>query len=531
MRKVLSFYMLIAFMAVACSNDKDDVVSTLNSPRDVAAERVTSKSVKVSWTDTNEEESGYAVYYSHANDVSFKLIEKLPANTTEYVISDLLEEGNNYYLGVSAFNNAEESRIISTIYKMEVLADMPVPKLSELKSEGNCLTAQYTLNNVSGLTNVEYGLCWSADVTPTIDSEKIIGPAVASDGKVFQVIPNVVLKPGTEYKVRAYVKSVAGTYYSAEKVASIENDADAITLDWKKLSIADLPSEIEVYETTSTLNGDPFHAWYAIADVSGNVEFRVQVPQSFATVDDQAKAHNGNCYVLVNAGYFTASNNTGVSVINSVASGNINAVRGSLKTQDDEYNELYNITRGIFGVDSEGKPDVKWVGSDAKSTKFYYDCPMPVVKGENKYKEPSAKYPVNEVKWAPKYAHSAGPVLLKNGVIPFDFKNTASGADFYLSNYEIIPYDIYGTGVTPDRTAVGYREDGKVIIFICDGRISQSGGATLVELAQVLKGLGCVGAVNFDGGGSTGMVVCGTHLNDMSSGNRAVASTLGFFKK
>ncbi len=48
-------------------------------------------------------------------------------------------------------------------------------------------------------------------------------------------------------------------------------------------------------------------------------------------------------------------------------------------------------------------------------------------------------------------------------------------------------YDIFGANVTPDRTAIGYREDGKVVIFICDGRITASGGATLTELAQIMK--------------------------------------------
>ena len=96
---------------------------------------------------------------------------------------------------------------------------------------------------------------------------------------------------------------------------------------------------------------------------------------------------------------------------------------------------------------------------------------------------------------------SAGPVLLKDKKIPFDFTETSKGTDYYLSNYEIIPYDIFGANVTPDRTAIGYREDGKVVIFICDGRITASGGATLTELAQIMKGLGCVGAINLDGGG------------------------------
>ena len=45
--------------------------------------------------------------------------------------------------------------------------------------------------------------------------------------------------------------------------------------------------------------------------------------------------------------------------------------------------------------------------------------------------------------------------------------------------------------------------DGKIIIFVCDGRIKTSRGALITELAMIMKGLGCVSAVNFDGGGST----------------------------
>ena len=156
---------------------------------------------------------------------------------------------------------------------------------------------------------------------------------------------------------------------------------------------------------------------------------------------------------------------------------------------------------------------------------------MPSVKGENKYGIVTNENPTTAINWSPKYALSAGPVLLKDKKIPFDFTETSKGTDYYLSNYEIIPYDIFGANVTPDRTAIGYREDGKVVIFICDGRITASGGATLTELAQIMKGLGCVGAINLDGGGSTGMVVGDEHLNDMTGGNRAVVSTIGFFKK
>ena len=296
----------------------------------------------------------------------------------------------------------------------------------------------------------------------------------------------------------------------------METEPQAIQLTWNKLTKSTLPAEIELYETTSNLNGSNFHAWYAIGDLStGKVEVRVHIPSSPATIDTQSASFNGDCYLLVNGGYFYNGNHTGIAVINSIKSGSVSAVRGSLKTGDTEYNSMYNVTRGTFGVDASGKPNVVWTGTDASSNVFYFDRPLPSVKGENKYGIVTNENPTTAISWSPKYALSAGPVLLKDKKIPFDFTETSKGTDYYLSNYEIIPYDIFGANVTPDRTAIGYREDGKVVIFICDGRITASGGATLTELAQIMKGLGCVGAINLDGGGSTGMVVGDEHLNDM----------------
>lgn len=52
------------------------------------------------------------------------------------------------------------------------------------------------------------------------------------------------------------------------------------------------------------------------------------------------------------------------------------------------------------------------------------------------------------------------------------------------------------------RTAAGITEDGRVIFYAVDGRTGGT-GLTLKELAYELKALGCVCAVNLDGGGST----------------------------
>lgn len=535
MKPIILITIFLACTFIACSSDNngDEQSGYVQAPSDITIERLGKTKVLLRWKDNSDNETGFSILLRKADTSESTEIAKVAANTTEYTIESGLEEGNIYYFGVNAFSGTNASRTIYELFRMVVLGDEPtISILGGIKANSTCISTSYQVTNIDGQTNVKYGLCWNTEGTPTINDPKQNGPEVTEDGKVFQVIPNVLLEYGKSYKVRAFLTTSTGTYYSAESTVSLESEPQPIQLTWNKLSKSALPSEIELYETTSPLNGSNFHAWYAIGDLStGKIEVRTHIPSSPATIDTQSASFNNNCYVLVNGGYFYNGNHTGIAVINSVKSGSVSAVRGSLKTGDAEYNSMYNVTRGTFGVDASGKPNVVWAGTDASSNVFYFDRPLPSVKGENKYGSINNENPTTATNWTPKYALSAGPVLLKDKKIPFDFTETSKGTDYYLSNYEIIPYDIFGPDVSPDRTAIGYREDGKVIIFICDGRIAASGGATLKELAQIMKGLGCVGAINLDGGGSTGMVAGGEHLNDMTGGNRAVVSTIGFFKK
>ena len=106
------------------------------------------------------------------------------------------------------------------------------------------------------------------------------------------------------------------------------------------------------------------------------------------------------------------------------------------------------------------------------------------------------------------------------------------GKGYQLTDYEIWTDGLALASYRADQTIVGYTADGKVILFICDGRVEGlSLGATHREACAILKSLGCVDALKLDGGGSTAMVVCKEHVNDLTGGNRPVATTLGFFKK
>lgn len=84
------------------------------------------------------------------------------------------------------------------------------------------------------------------------------------------------------------------------------------------------------------------------------------------------------------------------------------------------------------------------------------------------------------------------------------------------------------------RTAIGFSKDStRVYMLTVDGRSENSGGATLIELAGLMKKLGAWQAMNFDGGGSTTMVV-GGHVVNMpsdSTGERAVGNSLMLVKR
>lgn len=61
-----------------------------------------------------------------------------------------------------------------------------------------------------------------------------------------------------------------------------------------------------------------------------------------------------------------------------------------------------------------------------------------------------------------------------------------------------------------NRTAIGIKADGTIVVMTIDGRFKkESEGMSLNELIRVMQWMGCVEALNLDGGGSTTMYVKG----------------------
>ena len=57
------------------------------------------------------------------------------------------------------------------------------------------------------------------------------------------------------------------------------------------------------------------------------------------------------------------------------------------------------------------------------------------------------------------------------------------------------------------RTMIGQKADGTFILAVVDGRSTVSAGMTAHEQAEFMLSMGCINAVNLDGGGSSTMVI------------------------
>jgi hypothetical protein len=84
------------------------------------------------------------------------------------------------------------------------------------------------------------------------------------------------------------------------------------------------------------------------------------------------------------------------------------------------------------------------------------------------------------------------------------------------------------------RTAIGFSRDSATLYLLTvDGRSERSVGMTLVELATLMRRLGAWQAMNFDGGGSTTMVIVGEIVNRPTdaSGEREVGNVLAVVRR
>lgn len=282
-------------------------------------------------------------------------------------------------------------------------------------------------------------------------------------------------------------------------LTSCGSSGKEVPLSWEPAGHlnAGLPDGIRVYQGAShTL---PLKAWYVrVRESDPRIETRVAVARdedARETVSEFA-AREG-AVVAVNGGYFRMdldpSEAVGLLHIGGrTLSGSLGWVRrDSLR---------YPVLRGALGFFPDGRVDVAWAASRGDTL---VEWPLPPDNLPGQPADPPESS--GGAPWYVRDALAAGPVLVRRGRI------AVSGDEevfFGSSIPEVHP-----------RTAAGYTAQGELILLVVDGRQPSSRGVDLRELAAIMKELGCVEAVNLDGGGSSTLVVNGRLVNRPAGGS------------
>lgn len=286
-------------------------------------------------------------------------------------------------------------------------------------------------------------------------------------------------------------------------------------------SFGELPSHIRIYSSPETLEGKPAVAFIAVADMnSAQWDVWSVVSDRSAETPDQFRTPSqvygdASWPVVINGGFFYASG--GKNYTSSLAVRESEVLAYNINYASEDWVTMYFPTRAVFLQSEAGDFDACW-SYVTWDSHFMYPEPAPNSWEDSPADQPSASFPEGAKEFAAKTAIGGGPVLVNEGIFTDSYR-------------EELFYGVSGIGPDADhpRTAIGVTDDGKMIFFVCEGREMTEGvhGLTTADVADVLLDLGCVEAMNLDGGGSSCMLVNGKETIKVSDGSqRAVASTV-----
>jgi len=284
-----------------------------------------------------------------------------------------------------------------------------------------------------------------------------------------------------------------------------------------------LPSSVHVYFTKEPIDTGAFRAYYLIADLKDKkLLFDVDTTLNRRLTPTQFYQKNKEPLAVVNCTFFSFQTNQNLNVVikdGKLVGYSISSIQGRGK---DTFTYRHPLSSAI-GISKKRKPDVAWLFTDST---LNYPMAFNIIVPPKK--DSSTMYGLNDAriyisqqqqtnfdnyftKWKMQTAVGGGPVLLQEGQIK-------------ITNNEELKFAGKAINDKHPRTAMGYTKDGKLIILVVQGRSESSGGATLIQEAQILKDLGCWEALNLDGGGSSCLLINGKETIKPSdaTGQRAV---------
>jgi exopolysaccharide biosynthesis protein len=275
---------------------------------------------------------------------------------------------------------------------------------------------------------------------------------------------------------------------------------------WREISF-ELPKSIRVFEGKSAgASGEAFTVWRVDMDSSDKDLRFLPFVSSDASGREPAsvQAQKAGALVAVNGGYFDMAGSPAKTYSLVLQNGKVLRENIGLVMRGARQ---YFVTRSALCIDKNGKLSIAWIHHH--NGKIYqFENPLSFVAGKD---APAVEY-ANE--WNVENAIGGGPRLIQNGQerITYD-EEVFLGAGFpNEANYS--------------RCAVGFTRSNKLIFLVTDSNPPENTGLSLHQVAQMFLQLGCVEAINLDGGGSETLVVNGKVLNRPSDGSERPVTSI-----
>lgn len=287
---------------------------------------------------------------------------------------------------------------------------------------------------------------------------------------------------------------------------------------WQNVDTAygSLPSSVHVYFTQQPIDTAPFRAFYFIANLKDkHLDFTTDTTLNRRLTPAMFFEKNESPLVVVNGTFFSFETNRNLNVV--VKDGKLVSYNAPVRGKGKDSLAYYQSFKSALGISKKRKPDVAWIKTDSAGGKVFANQ-FPTAESGNFWQARKSTGEIisspqknNFSKWKVETAIGGGPVLLQKGEIKItnEFEKMFTGKAINDKH---------------PRTAMGYTKDNTLIILVVEGRNKIAHGATLEQEAQILKDLGCVEALNLDGGGSSCLLVNGKETIKPSDkeGQRAV---------
>ncbi|MEO6251754.1 MAG: phosphodiester glycosidase family protein [Ferruginibacter sp.] len=276
---------------------------------------------------------------------------------------------------------------------------------------------------------------------------------------------------------------------------------------------APLPFSVQVFKTTDSLDEKPFIAFYVKARLKDMaLDFTTDTTLRRRLTPFKFYEKNDKPLVVVNGTFFSFETNQNLNTVikeGRILSHTVRKIRS--KTDTTVLNDI-PIVRGALGISKKRQADIAWVRSDSSKKHAYAKqnlekefLPVFLIHGDpvklKKENKKSNRRFISDTafkKWKMRTAIGGGPVLIdqRDGIKIF--------------NEEEKMFTGKAINDKHPRTCMGYTGDGYLIIMVIQGRFPGiAEGATLEQEAKLLADLGCIEALNLDGGGSSCMLING----------------------